>query len=151
MERLDGGCAVGRRDADALVDDLDGQPARRPTERGHPDGAGPGAYRGVVDDVLEDLADPDRVDLDGRQIRRQGDFEPVRTAGDGQIRAQTGDQRGQLHRRALQDQGVGLELGDVEDLGDQRPEPVCQLVDPFEEALALGRCQVEEAGSRRNP
>ena len=111
------------RDADALVVDGDDGAAVAvdpATDRtiGAPAGA---VLQGVADEVLEHLADPAAVDVDRRQVGRQVDDEPAhrwpRHARSPRSRA-TSD--GERDRRPLEDQRVGIEMGDVEDLVDER-------------------------------
>ena len=80
--------------------------------------------QGVADEVREDLADAADVDVDRRAGRRAASTTSrACVAGDGQVAAQPRDERRERRRRALEDQRVGLEVGHVEDLVDERGEP----------------------------
>ena len=112
---------VRLRDADALV--VDGRrPATRPSAvapstTGLPSGR---VLERVADEVREDLADARDVDLERRQVVGRVDDEPVGAAGDREVAAQPRDERRERRRRPLEDQRVGLQVRDVEDLVDER-------------------------------
>ena len=67
-------------DTDPLVIDRDRQPLPVDPRRDADGAVRRPVLERVLDEVLEDLADPGRVDLDRRQVRRQIDAEPIRSA-----------------------------------------------------------------------
>ena len=74
----------------------------------------------VADEVRQDLADARDVDVDRRQVGRRRPDEAIRAAGDREVAAQPRDERRERGRRSLEDERIGLEVGDVEDLVDER-------------------------------
>ena len=113
-----------------------------PRAEGH-EPVGRPVLEGVPDEVLEDLADARPVDLERRQVVRQLDDEAVGATGRLEVAPQPADERGEQHRRTFEDERIGLEMRDVEDLADERREALGDLVDAFEVVPLLPWFEVE--------
>ena len=128
---------------DALVIDGDGQP--RPIDRGtdHDRAAVRGVLARIADEVRQHLADAPDVDIERRQVIRHGHDEPFRPARDIELAAQARDQGREGRCRSLEDQWIGLEVGHVEHLVDERSQAAAGLVDPADVGPLLLRLELE--------
>ena len=74
-----------------------------------------------------------------RQVDRAVDDQPFRAAGDRELAAQPRDEGIERRRRSLEDQRIGLQVGHVEDLVDERRQPAARLVDALDVGPLLRR------------
>ncbi len=82
-----------RVDADALVLDAHREPSTLDRTVDNDRSAVSCVLKGVTHEVLEDLADPDDVDLDRRQVVRGHDDEAIGLTRDLEVAAKPRDQR----------------------------------------------------------
>ena len=140
VERLGDERPLGIRDPDALVVDGHDQPLAGDLRGDRHEPVRRPVLEGVADEVLEDLTDArrHRPRSAGRSSGSDDDQSIGATAGL-EVAPQPRHERREQDRRALQDQRIGLQVGHVEDLPDERRQAVGHLVDALDVGALLSR------------
>ena len=148
------------RDADARVLHRDVQQdvvlrLRRETDP-HGDLAVVGELEGIAGEIGEHLAEPTRVaDEEGRHVGRRGadELQPLRMGAQGERSREVVQQSEQVEVERFELQPARLDLGEVEDVAEERQERVAARAHGLREAsLVLVEVGVEqEAGHADHP